>query len=123
MLFHFDFKMYANPYQSDDYMPSLVCQYKIHFRLTWLSVLRLYVFVCFHPWPYLLSIQTFSRESVDVFNIATLVFPDLFLKICSLYGQILITCLKCSRVSFSLSCYSEKMSWGGGWRTHMRRTT
>ena len=32
-------------------------------------------------------------------------------KICPLFGQILITCLKCSRASFSPSCYSEKVRW------------
>ena len=37
------------------------------------------------------------------------VFLNLFLKICPLFGQILITCMKCSRVSFSSSCYNEKM--------------
>ena len=38
-------------------------------------------------------------------------------KICPLFGQILITCLKCSRASFLPSSYSEKMRWGRGWVT------
>ena len=50
------------------------------------------------------------------FHYAVHVFSNLFLKICPLFGQILITCLKCSRASFSLSSYSEKMHWGGGWQ-------
>ena len=32
-----------------------------------------------------------------------------------LFEQILITCLKCSRASFSPSSYSEKMRWERGW--------
>ena len=35
-------------------------------------------------------------------------------KICPLFGQILIPCLKCSRASFLPSSYSEKMRWGRG---------
>ena len=46
------------------------------------------------------------------FSIAVHVFRNLFLKICSLFGQILITCLKYSRASFSPSSYSEKMALG-----------
>ena len=70
---------------------------------------------CLEPWPYLLNIQPFSSEWLDVFSIAAQVFSNLFLKICPLFGQILITC---SRASFSLSSYSEKMRWGRGciWR-------
>ena len=36
-------------------------------------------------------------------------------KICSLFGQIWIMYLKCSRASFSLSSYSKKMRWRRGW--------
>ena len=43
------------------------------------------------------------------------VFRNLFWKTCPLFEQILITCLKCSWVSFSPSSYSEKMRWGQGW--------
>ena len=60
--------------------------------------------------------QTFSRESVDVFSIAAQVFSNLFLKTCPPFRQNLITCLKCSRASFSLSSYSEKMRLGRGCR-------
>ena len=42
------------------------------------------------------------------------VFRNLFWKICPLFGQILITCLKCSRLSFSPSSYSEKKRWSRG---------
>ena len=44
-----------------------------------------------------------------VFGIAANVFLNLFLKICPLFGQILITCVKCSNASFSPSSYSQKM--------------
>ena len=49
-----------------------------------------------------------------IFSIAVHVFRNLFLKICPLFGQILIACLKCSRASFSPSSHSEKMHWGRG---------
>ena len=58
--------------------------------------------------------QTCCCESLDVFSIAAQVFSNLFFKICPLFGQILITCLKCSRASFPLSSYSKKMRWGRG---------
>ena len=95
-------------------MSLLVCQY----TLGWYHSLRFapMFFFCFYPWPYLLNIQTFSHEPIAVFIIAGQVFPNLFLKICPLFGQILITCMKCSRASFSLSSYSEKMCWGRGWQ-------
>ena len=69
---------------------------------------------CFYPWPYILSLQTCSRKS-SIFSIAVHGFRNLFWKICPLFGKILITCLKCSRTSFSRSCYSKKMHWGQGW--------
>ena len=46
------------------------------------------------------------------FSIAVHVFRNLFWKICTLFGQILITCLECSRTSFLLCTYSDKMCWG-----------
>ena len=119
MLFYFDFKINANPYQSDNYMPLLVCHYKItkylHIRLISLSALCLYVFFWSLTLALLTKHTTFSRESVDVFSIAAQVFSNSFLKICPLFGQILITCLKCFMASFSLSSYSKKMHWGRGW--------
>ena len=54
-------------------------------------------------------------ETAGVFSIAAQVFRNFFLKICPLFGQILITCLKCSRASFLPSSCSEKMRWGRGW--------
>ena len=42
------------------------------------------------------------------------VFRNLFWKICPLSGQILIKFLRCSRVSFLPSSYSEKKHWGRG---------
>ena len=43
------------------------------------------------------------------------VFHNLFWGICRLFGQLFITCLKCSKASFLSSCYSERMCWGRGW--------
>ena len=104
--------MLTHSYQSDNYMSFLVCQYKIHLRLISLSALRSYVFILFLS---LALLTKHSRDPVDVFSIAAHVFPNLFIKIWPLFGQILITCLKCSRASFSISSCSEKMHWGGGW--------
>ena len=53
--------------------------------------------------------------TADPFSNAVHIFRNLFWKICPLFGKILITCLKCSRASFSPSSYSEKMRWGRGW--------
>ena len=53
-------------------------------------------------------------ESADVFSITVHAFRNLFLKIYPLFGQTLITYLKCSRASFLPSSYSEKMRWGRG---------
>ena len=69
---------------------------------------------CFYPWPYILNVKTFSCKTGYVFSIAAHVFRNLFLKLCPLFEQILITCLKCSRASFLPSSYSEKMRWGRG---------
>ena len=69
---------------------------------------------CFYLWPYILYVKLFSRESADAFNITAHVFYSLFLRICPLFGQTLITCVKCSRASFSHSSCSEKMHWGRG---------
>ena len=74
---------------------------------------RMFLF-CFYPWPYLLTVKTFGSELGYVFSIAAHVVRNLFLKICPLFGQILITCVKCSRASFLPSSYSEKMRWGRG---------
>ena len=63
-------------------------------------------------------VNSFFRKKVyllNYFSIAAHVFPNLFIKICPLFGQILITCLNCFTTSFSLSRYTEKMRWGRGW--------
>ena len=49
--------------------------------------------------------------SINIFSIVVHVFPNLFWKICPLFGHILLTCLKCSRSSFFPPSYSEKMRW------------
>ena len=96
-------------------MSLLVCQYKIQFRLLWLSELHSYVFILFLCLVFRTKCINLSHESLDVSSITSNLFPNLFLKICALFGKILITCLKCSRVSFSLSTYNDKMHWGQGW--------
>ena len=89
-----------------------VFQYKIHLRQISLSPLQFYVFILF---LYLALLTKHSREPVDVFSITAHIFLNLFIKICPLFEQIFITCLKCSRASFSLSSCSKKMHWGRGW--------
>ena len=54
------------------------------------------------------------QEPFKYFTVIVHTFRNLFWKICHLFRQILITCLKCSRVSFSLFSYSEKMRQGPG---------
>ena len=87
----------------------------LHFRLISLSALCLYFFILFEflasltklinclPW----SCLCFQKHRPRI-------FANLFLKIYPLFGQIVITCLKCSRASFCPSSYSEKMRWGRG---------
>ena len=70
---------------------------------------------CFYPWPYILNVTLFTKNFVNIFSIAVQEFRNLFWKICPLFGQILITCLKCSRASSSLFSYSEKLRWDQGW--------
>ena len=70
--------------------------------------------LCFYPWPECLNVLTSCCDSADIFINAVHVFRNLFWRICRLFEQILITCLKCSRASFSSSSYSEKMRWGRG---------
>ena len=104
--------MLTHSYQSDNYMPFLVFQFKIHLRMISLSALHLYVFILFLS---LALLTKHSREPVDVFSITDHIFLNLFIKLYPLSGQLLITCLKCSRASFSLSTCSEKMRWERGW--------
>ena len=114
----FDFTMNSNPYQGDRYMSLLVCHYETpNYTSGWYRFLRFACMrlLCFYRWPNLLNLKTVSREPDYVFRNTVHVFANLFLKIRPLFGQILITCLKCSRAFFSLSSYSEKMRWGRGW--------
>ena len=103
--------MLTYSYQSDNYMPLLVFQYKIHLRLILLSAFHSYVFIFLS----LALLTNHSREPADFSNIAAHIFFNLFIKICPLFGQILITCLKFSSASFSISSCSEKVHWGWGW--------
>ena len=70
-----------------------------------------------YPFPYILSVKIFSREGPDVFGITAHVFRSLFLKTCPLFGQILITCVKCS--CFSPSFYRGKMRSGRSWKGNL----
>ena len=45
---------------------------------------------------------------VNVFSIAVHIFRNLFRKICPLFGQILVRCLKCSKTSFSPSLIAKR---------------
>ena len=66
---------------------------------------------CFSPWPYKLNVSTGSRKIIYIFSVAVHVFRNLFWKISPLFGQILITCLKCSRASFLPSLITKR--WAG----------
>ena len=70
--------------------------------------------LCFYSWPYILNNDKFSIIRFNIFSRTVHAFCNLFWKIFRLFGQILITCLKCSRASSSPSYYSEKMRWGRG---------
>ena len=70
------------------------------------------IFIFFYLWPYILNVQTSIHDSADIFRVTVHVFHNLFWKIGPLFGQILITCLKFSRTSFSPNSYSEKMVGG-----------
>ena len=72
-------------------------------NLTLVSLSANMFLFCFHPWPYILNMDTSSHNGADIFSIAVQVFLDLFWKKCLLFGQMLITCLKCFRASFLLS--------------------
>ena len=62
---------------------------------------------CFYPWPYILNVSSFSRNFGNIFSIAIHVFRNLSWKIYPLSGQILITCLKCSRKR----CVWDEVDW------------
>ena len=81
-------------------------------NLRWYHFLLVCFYFCFYPWPYLYTKRVnLLPETASAFSIAVQVFRNSFLKICPLFGQILITCMKCSRASFSPSFCSEKMRW------------
>ena len=69
----------------------------------------------FYSWFYILSEQIFSGTSVSMSSVTTHVLHNSFWKIRPLFGQILITCLKCSRASFLPSFYCRKMRWDPAW--------
>ena len=78
---------------------------------------------CFYPWSCILNVSLFSSNFANISIIAVYVFRNLFWKICPLFGQILITCLKCSSFSpsFYVSC-SEKMLWDKvAWSTYRNK--
>ena len=52
-----------------------------------------------------------KNKPIDNLSISGHVLRNLFWKICSLFRQIPITFLKCSRASFSPSSFSKKMPW------------
>ena len=52
-----------------------------------------------------------KNKPVDNLSISGHVLRNLFWKICSLFRQIPITFLKCSRASFSPSSFIKKMPW------------
>ena len=76
---------------------------------------KIYVFILPYPWSYILNVTLLNSSFVNIFSFPVHVFRILFWRICPLFEQILVTCLKCSRASFSPSSYSEKMRWGRGW--------
>ena len=87
-----------------------ICDFAFCFLVFVIIIMFLF---CFYPqtyilnisWTYIPNISLFSSKLVNIF----------VLKNCPLFAQILITCLKCSRVSFLASPYNEKMSWGEVW--------
>ena len=90
--------MSASSYHQRDIILCL-CPYQTKLTVMLLSTLT--CLFCFYPWPYILNVWTCSCETADVFNETAHVFCNLFWQICPLFGQILITCLKCFRAFFS----------------------
>ena len=78
---------------------------ELHFRIVSVTFHNLFSRTIFkrglkYPLLYILNVQTCSRKSVVIFIIAVLVCRNLFWELCPLFGKILVTCLKCSRVFF-----------------------
>ena len=108
LVFPFWFTVNASPYQRDIIVASYVFAYTTtHVRYRFL--------LCFY-FVFTL-VLTSGHTPADVFSIVVQIFRRLFWKICPLFGQILIKCLKCSRALFSPSSCSEKMRWGRGWES------
>ena len=84
---------------------SYLCPYKVM-----LIILSAY---CFYTWPYVLNVPTLNSKGLNIFCMAVHIFRNLFWKICPLFGKILISCLKCSRASFSPSSCSKKCARDG----------
>ena len=74
-----------------------LCPYKL-MRIS----LSAHKFLLFNPWHYMLNVSTSATRTVNIFSIAVHKFPNYFEK-CPLFGQILITCLKCSKAFLLLS--------------------
>ena len=109
MFFHFLFKMSAIPYQRN----TTICFYPWLQNEAYIISPSTHMFLyCLYPWLYIFNVQTCRFDGADIFSIT--VHVSRIWKISPLFGQILITCLKCSRVSFLPSSYSEKMHWWRG---------
>ena len=88
----------------------IICPYPYKLVLLSLSAHSHMILFCFYSWSYTLNVRLFSSDLVNIFS-AVHIFRYLFWKIFALFGKMVITCLKCSRASFS-----EKMYWERGWR-------
>ena len=109
--FGFWFTINANMYQRD----MIKCLFSIVTHANSMSLFAHMFWFCFHSWLYILNERIFSGTSVSMSSMTTHVLHNLFWKIRPLFGQILITCLKCSRASFLLSFYCRKMHWDPSW--------
>ena len=111
MFFEFWFTMNTNPYQKDIVvsLPIQTCTACIGY-----VAFSSYFFISFYPWPYILNIRMPSSKIINIFTIAVYITRNVFWKICPLFGQLLITCLKCSRASFSPSSCNKKIRWRQG---------
>ena len=75
-------------------------------RMLMLLSAHMFLF-CFYPWSWILKVRLSSNSLINAFIFVVHIFHNLYWRIFLLFRQILITCLKCSRASFSPS-YSEK---------------
>ena len=72
------------------------------------------IFTCFYPWCYLLNVRASSTNFL-LFSVLLSIYSVIYSKKYALYlGKFSVTCLKCSRASFSPSFYSKKMRRGRG---------